>query len=448
MVTSRSDNARRGSVYLGLAGGLMVASGALLGGYYLIEDGSPPALASASEPSSRDNASARAAAAELVDREVTVRVHGRETAMRWSELGVRVDEAVPGQSAVGPRRGAIAVRVDRNAAIEALEALKERFDESARDARIDLEARTIVDERPGWALDVYKSLTALNVAARDGADEVELDGTTIPALVTRAGLGIDDVSHVLGSFTTKFAVADKERNYNLKLAASKLNGYIMEPGEKFSFNDVVGPRTEKEGYKIAHVITAGEMVDGLAGGTCQISTTLHGAAFFAGLGIDVAQPHSRPSTYVTPGLDATVVYPQVDMVMHNPYEFPVVISFRVARGEAKVEILGAERPYDKIAFEREIDQELPFHTVTREDKKIPIGSMLIDQYGFPGYKVTRMRHYYKSGKLVKTDKWKIQYRPVTEYVRTGTNPNPNLEPPEQEPKKNLTTPEGNGLLTQ
>ena len=77
---------------------------------------------------------------------------------------------------------------------------------------------------------------------------------------------------MLGTHLTKFSVSDKERNFNLKLAASHVNGYVMQPGQEFSFNEIVGDRTEKEGYKVAHVITAGEMVDGLAGGTCQIST--------------------------------------------------------------------------------------------------------------------------------------------------------------------------------
>ena len=75
---------------------------------------------------------------------------------------------------------------------------------------------------------------------------------------------------MLGTQRTTFPVTDKERNFNLKLAASKINGHVIPPGAEFSFNGVVGDRTEKEGYKIAHVIQAGEMIDGLAGGTCQI----------------------------------------------------------------------------------------------------------------------------------------------------------------------------------
>ena len=64
---------------------------------------------------------------------------------------------------------------------------------------------------------------------------------------------------MLGTWESKFAVSDKDRNFNLKLAASHINGHVIPPGGDFSFNDVVGERSEKQGYKIAHVIQAGEV---------------------------------------------------------------------------------------------------------------------------------------------------------------------------------------------
>jgi len=57
--------------------------------------------------------------------------------------------------------------------------------------------------------------------------------------------------------------------------------------------------------------------------------------------------------------------------------------------------------------------------------------MLVEQDGFPGYKLKRLRKYYRKGRLVKTDKWDLRYRPVTEYVRLGINPDPNLPQPKQ-----------------
>jgi len=196
---------------------------------------------------------------------------------------------------------------------------------------------------------------------------------------------------------------------------------------------VVGDRTEKEGYKIAHVISAGEMIDGLAGGTCQISTTLYGAAFFAGLDIVKQTPHSRPSTYVPMGFDATVVWPNTDLVLKNPYDFPVAIHYRVARGEAVVEILGKPRPWDEVVFERHVVDSTPFETEERLDDTLPEGYESLDQGGFNGYRLTRLRRFMKDGVEVKVEKWSVSYRPVTEYVRKGTSTEPDLKPPTPKP---------------
>ena len=172
---------------------------------------------------------------------------------------------------------------------------------------------------------------------------------------------------------------DTDRTYNLKVGADKLNGHILKPHEVFSFNEVVGDRTEKEGYRVAPVIQGGELIDGLAGGMCQIASTLHAAAFFAGLDIVSSTPHSRPSAYIPMGLDSTVVYPSTDLKLRNPYDFPVVMHYQVNQGAVKVELLGKERPY-KVVFEREIKAETPFGTDTRGDAEAPSGQ----RYMHPG----------------------------------------------------------------
>src|SRR5690606_28044354 len=87
---------------------------------------------------------------------------------------------------------------------------------------------------------------------------------------------------VLGHFETGYSRSQKaaDRTFNLRLAAERLDGTVVLPGETFDFNAVVGPRDEAAGYKVATVIEDGELVDGIGGGTCQISGTLHGAVFF------------------------------------------------------------------------------------------------------------------------------------------------------------------------
>jgi vancomycin resistance protein YoaR len=397
----------RGSVVVGLAVLLLVMSGGLVGAYFFLSNEANATAKPAAKP-----APAPAAVAKT-KRSATVTVHlgDRSSVLHWADLGGE--------------------KIDEGRALAVLRKLKGDFYIAPREARMDLEARKIYKEKSGLALDVYASLGALEAAHLAGKSEVDLIGVEMPARRTVKDLGVDDISTILGEWRTRFAIYEKSRNYNLKLAASKLHGYVMKPGELFSFNDVVGARSYEKGYKIAHVISAGEMVDGLAGGTCQISTTLHGAAFFGGIEIVSSRTHSRPSTYMTMGLDATVSYPSTDLKLRNNYDFPVVIYYKVARGEAVVRILGKKKVYDKIAFERVIRKEIPFDTVTREDDNMPVGSAVVAQQGFPGYKLVRYRRYYRDGKEVKKDKWLLRYAPVTEYVRTGTNPDPNLPKPKQ-----------------
>ena len=426
---------------LGLAGAMALASGGLIAGHYVLDGRGNSAASEASKPQAATETGVKHVdgLADLLTHDVDVDIAGDHAQVRWADLGAELDPSDPatGTAASLAARGSLPFKIDRDKAVAALMKLKGQHDRAPTDAFLDLEARAIHPDAPGTGIDVYASLSRIAAGARSGAPSIALVTVALPARVTKNDLGIDDISHVLGTYTTKFSVADKERNFNLKVAASHLNGYVLKPGVEFSFNDVVGERTEKQGYKVAHVITAGEMVDGLAGGTCQISTTLFAASFFSGLDIVKQTPHSRPSVYATLGLDATVVYPTTDLKLRNSYDFPVAIHYRVARGEAMVEILGHERPYDKITFDTSVTEDTPFTSEERQDPDLLAGSKMFDQPGFDGYKLVRTRHFMKGGEVVKTDKWPLEYKPVTEYVRVGTSTDPKAKPPKE---KEIHTP--------
>jgi vancomycin resistance protein YoaR len=457
MFQSRSQ--QHGAVLLGVAGGGLAVAGGLVAAYFLLGTRSEARAATpiSHEPARPVPEPARApspppaALAGYLQREVElVTAHGN-IKLTWAELGAGVDadelREVRGAGeaaalAALAARGSLPLRIDREQAGKALLAIKAKHDTSPINAYLDLEDRQIHDDRPGQGLDIWASLPRLEAGVRQGAPKLELVNVPVPAAVTRQTLGIDDISTVMGHHLTRFPVTDRDRNFNLKLAASKLNGVVLPPNVEWSFNATVGERSEKEGYKIAHVITAGEMVDGLAGGTCQISTTLFGAAFFAGLDIVKTINHSRPSAYTPLGFDATVVWPNVDLKLKNPYDFPVVIHYRVANGEALVEILGKPRPYDKVVFERHVLESTPFSTEERLDDEIPQEVTSIDQAGFNGYKLERFRKFYKGGTVVKTNKWTIEYKPVTEYVRRGTSTDPDVKAPPERPVARLQEPKG------
>lgn len=459
-----------GRLHLVLGGILLLASVALCGWYFAairqVSAGplEPETQAStaAAEPGGRGDelkAPVRKAAEGFLAAPVRLRFDGKEFEVSWSALGLIVDEqavareatrlaaagkdaaAVDAEYFLGGER-LVPVALDRQKGLEALVGYKDSYDRAPVDARVDLEKRQVIPESSGFGIDVYASLSRVEQTAQAGAHEVELAGGEIQPQVTREKLGNLDVSTVMGWFETRFPVGEKDRNYNLKLAAEKINGHVIMPGEIFSFNAVVGERSEKQGYRVAHVIAGGEMIDGLAGGACQVSSTLHGAAFFAGLELVQSRPHSRPSAYITMGMDATVVWPATDVKLRNPYDFPVAIRYVVSQGTMRVEILGKPRPYDKIVFEREILKEIPYETITREDDTMPIGATIIEQPGFPGYDLVRRRLYYRGDEVVKTEKWRIKYPATTEYLLVGTNPDPNLPQPKQKKPHGPMSPGG------
>lgn len=112
------------------------------------------------------------------------------------------------------------------------------------------------------------------------------------------------------------------------------------PGETFSFNTVVGKRTIEAGYKDAPIYQDGKVVDGLAGGICQISTTLYNAVLFANLDIVERRNHQFVPSYASAGRDATVVYGSIDFKFKNTRSYPIKIVCSVSGGIVKFELFG------------------------------------------------------------------------------------------------------------
>ena len=132
------------------------------------------------------------------------------------------------------------------------------------------------------------------------------------------------------------------------------------------------------------------MVEGIGGGTCQVASTIHAASFFGGLDILERLPHSRPSAYITMGLDSTVVYPTVDLKLRNPYPFPVVVHTKTTANALKVELLGKEKPVT-VKFSRELLKRVPFARKLVEDAGLARNRVVHKQHGIDGYRIKRFR---------------------------------------------------------
>ena len=212
-------------------------------------------------------------------------------------------------------RGEIAVpavwRVDEAKARALLATYAPALAKAPVDARIDLDKHARYPRGAGPRPRRRRHFAALQAGTHEDRELVPLLTRRIAAKVTLDQLTHVDIEKVLSAYETTFSLygTGANRAVNIKTAVSHLDGLVLAPGQSFSFNDVVGPRTRERGFALAPEIQGDEMQMGYGGGTCQASTTVFAAALFGALDIVERHSHSRPSHYAPMGLDATVSYP-------------------------------------------------------------------------------------------------------------------------------------------
>ena len=193
---------------------------------------------------------------------------------------------------------------------------------------------------------------------------------------------------MVGVFETRFG-GPAGRDKNIARAAGALDGIVLAPGDTVSFNDLVGPRSEENGFFPAPEIYKGERREGIGGGSCQVASTLYAAAFFGGLEVLERRNHSRPSGYIRPGLDATVSYPVLDLRIKNTLSFPVVLVSTLERGVLRFEIRGKERPVSvELATETE---GILKYTRKVQRAALPEGEFRLKQKGKRGLRIKRKK---------------------------------------------------------
>lgn len=130
---------------------------------------------------------------------------------------------------------------------------------------------------------------------------------------------------VLGSYTTYYD-ATIQRATNVEVAASRINGVVIEPGQEFSFTHTILPRTAENGYVPAPVISNGKYVIGYGGGICQVSSTLYAAMLNASLPATERHPHSLVVSYIPQGMDATISTTVKDLKFKNIFDYDIQIT--------------------------------------------------------------------------------------------------------------------------
>ena len=207
----------------------------------------------------------------------------------------------------------------------------------------------------------------------------------------------------VSSFSTDYSTSATGRKTNVAVACDRIDGTTVLPGERFSFNETVGERAEKNGFKKAKIIVDGEFVDGIGGGVCQVSTTLFDAWMLAGLGAERAAAHSLPVSYVAPSMDA-MVSSSSDLVLVNDRETPVYLRARADGNRIVVEVFGEPLSYEvklrsvteKILPAGYVEKYLDLDWAEEETERIV-------KAGKDGRISVCYRDYYDGGKLVKSE---------------------------------------------
>ncbi len=278
---------------------------------------------------------------------------------------------------------------------------------------------------------VYPSSTGLdfNISVDEAKTMLNTpsESYTIPLKTLYPNVSTDDIGTEafpdrLASFSTSYASSNANRSTNIALAASKLNGKVLMPGEEFSFNGTVGKRTTQAGFKTATVYSNGQVTTDVGGGICQVSSTLYNAVLRANLEITDRKNHTFTVGYVPIGLDATVSWGAPDFKFKNSRSYPVKIVATTQNKRLSISIYGLK---EEVEYEVELVSyrtgTVPYSTVYTTDSSLPKGQTKVVQAGSNGAKSEAYKILKLNGKEVsRTLLSKDTYSPHNQIVARGT----------------------------
>lgn len=268
-----------------------------------------------------------------------------------------------------------------------------------KDAYYTKDPFTIYPEVQGIDFDVEAAKELL----KEEKEEYMIKLTITKPKITIDQIGSEAFPDQLSTFTTRYDVSDKDRTTNLEIACQKINGKVVLVGDTFSYNQTLGPRTIAAGYKNGKVYAGGEVVDGIGGGICQISSTLYNTVLMANLEIVERRNHQFVTSYLPAGRDATVVYGAIDFKFKNTRKFPIRIVATAKNGIATVSMYGIKEDSEyTFSFNTKTVASIPFTTKYEEDATLEPGTEKVKQKGVNGLKTETYITKMLNGKVVST----------------------------------------------
>lgn len=281
------------------------------------------------------------------------------------------------------------------------------------------DGKSIVSGKPGVQFDVDKARELIG----DGSQETY----TIPVTVTQPTVTDDDLKEklfrdTLAQTATNLDEGNTARTNNVRLASKAINGTILNPGDEFSYNGVVGERTEARGYKPAHAYSGGKIIDEFGGGVCQPSSTLYMAVLRADLEVVERYNHSYTVSYTPLGEDATVDYGNLDFRFRNNTNYPVKILAQQTGGQMIMTLIGTKTSDKTVKTRTEVLETYTPQTIEKVDNSMASGQSRVETTGITGYSTRTYKVITENGKTTEVLANTSRYDKRDKVVYVGPAP--------------------------
>lgn len=267
-----------------------------------------------------------------------------------------------------------------------------------KNAGYDPETRSIIPERTGAEFDVAVAQSTMDSAAPGSTVEISaaIEYPAVTAEELKPVLFRDE----LGSYTTHVG-GSSARISNVKLSSAAVNGTVLNSGDIFDYNEVVGQRTSARGYQAAPAYVQGETVDEIGGGVCQPSSTLYLATLKSNLEIVERYAHRYVPAYIPKGMDATVSWGGPNYRFRNNTNYPIKIQAVLSKGYLTMTLYGTKTDDVTVKMTNKVLSTTEYETIYEDDPTLPAGTQTVKTTPYTGYKVETYRNLYDgNGKLI------------------------------------------------
>jgi vancomycin resistance protein YoaR len=277
------------------------------------------------------------------------------------------------------------------------------------DARFKAKGKRVrvVPGRPGTRVDA----AALEAAVLSGARSIPLPLTKLTPRFTTQDAYALGIRQRVSTFTTDMGESSANRIWNVQLLGRYLDGTILHPGQTFSYNKVMGPRTIERGFREGQMIWNGVLVPSIGGGVCQTATTIFNAAFEAGLPIKDRLNHSFYISHYPLGRDATVSWGGPDLVFRNDLDHAILIKAHGTATTFTVSFYGTKQKRKVVSSTSAPTNYTQPKLQYAIDPSAPRNSVRTASGGGPGFDVNVDRKVYEDGKLIREDDFFTRYTP-------------------------------------